>query len=247
MAGGRLADFTDDLAPGAFEIAEALSKCATVQDVSDLFCEAVSQLNMTTVACGMVSGSHAIGPTPFHFMNWPADWMAIYQARHYAKIDPIPRWAIISGKAASWSEIMAALPPKDAGQEVYREVIRYGYREGFVTPVRTADGDLGLVSVCGDRGPLLPDEKLFLQTVSIAALHRANSLMVPPREVSGSTLSTREKECVMLLGQGLTDREISRVLNVSGATVRFHLDNARHKMGARSRAHLTMMLSSRPD
>jgi DNA-binding CsgD family transcriptional regulator len=246
MAGGRLADFTDDLASAAFEIAEALSKCATVQDVSDLFCEATGQLNMTTVASGMVSGPHAQGPT-FHFINWPADWLVIYQARHYAKIDPIPRWAIISGAAASWSEIMAALPPKDAGHEVYREVVRYGYREGFVTPVRTADGDLGLVSVCGDRGPLTPDEKLFLQTISTAALHRANNLMVPPREVTGSTLSTREKECVMLLGQGLTDREISRVLNVSGATVRFHLDNARRKMGARSRAHLTMMLSSRPD
>ena len=142
---------------------------------------------------------------------------------------------------------MASLPPKDAGHEVYREVLRYGYREGCVTPVRTADGDLGLVSVCGDRGPLTSDEKLFLQIVSVAALNRANSLMVAPREISGSTLSTREKECVMLLGQGLTDREISRVLNVSAATVRFHLDNARHKMGARSRAHLTMMISSRPE
>jgi LuxR family quorum sensing-dependent transcriptional regulator len=242
---GRLGDITADLPSAAFEIAGLLSKCATVQDVADLFCEAILPIGMTTVASGMVTGPHAVGATPFHFMNWPSAWLEIYRARSYSKIDPIPRWAIISGAAASWTEIMAALPPKDAGWEVYREVIRYGWSEGYVTPVRTADGDLGLVSVCGDRRSLSPEEKLYLQTVSVAALQRANSLMVASREVSGSALSTREKECVMLLGQGLTDREISQVLNVSAATIRFHLDNARRKTGARSRAHLTMMLSRR--
>jgi DNA-binding CsgD family transcriptional regulator len=247
IAGGRLPDFTDDLASGAFEIAEALSQCATVQEVSDLFIDAIAQVNMTTVASGMVSGPHALARRPFHFNNWPDAWMAVYEARNFPKIDPIPRWAIISGKAVSFTEVIAALPPKDAGHEVYREALRHGFREGFVTPVRTADGDLGLVSVAGDREPLRPDERLFLQTISIAALQRANGLMAAPREISGSTLSTREKECVMLLGQGLTDREIGQVLNVSAATARFHLDNARRKMGARSRAHLTMMLSARPE
>jgi DNA-binding CsgD family transcriptional regulator len=242
---GQLGDSPADLAASAFEIAEALTQCATVQEVSDLFCGTVAQLGMTAAASGMVSGIHAIGDSPFHFVNWPDDWMLMYQARHYAKIDPIPRWAIISGAAVSWSELMAALPPKDAGQEVYREAVRYGYREGFVTPVRTTDGDLGLVSVGGDRVPFRPEEKLFLQIISIAALQRANSLMAPPRDVSGGMLSVREKECVMLLGQGLTDRDIGQVLKVASATVRFHLDNARRKMGARSRAHLTMMLSSR--
>jgi DNA-binding CsgD family transcriptional regulator len=245
VVGGRVADINADLAMAAFEIADVLAKCATVQGVSDLFCETVAQVGMTVAASGMVSGAHAIDGMPFHFVNWPEDWLVMYQARNYAKIDPIPRWAIISGGAVSWSEVMAALPPKDAGHEVFREAVRYGYREGFVTPVRTADGDLGLVSVGGDRSPLRVDEKLFLQTISIAALQRANSLMVPPRDVSSNMLSVRERECVMLLGQGLTDREIGQVLRVVAATVRFHLDNARRKMGARSRAHLTMMLSSR--
>ena len=41
--------------------------------------------------------------------------------------------------------------------------------------------------------------------------------------------------------QGFADNEIARVLAISGETVRFHLNNARRKAGARNRVHLAAM------
>jgi DNA-binding CsgD family transcriptional regulator len=235
------------LPAAAFRAAEDLSACASLAEVSALFAETVAAVGMDASVSAMVSGPVAVSEHPFHFVNWPAEWLVLYRERGFARADPVPRWAIASGAAASWSEIMAALPAKDPGHEAYRAARDLGLREGFVTPVRTAKGDLGLVSAGGDRGGLDTEERLFLQTVSVAALQRADALLKPARDAGGAVLSLRERECVQLLGQGFTDRDISQVLKVSAATTRFHIDNAKKKLGARSRAHLILLVGRGPD
>jgi len=60
----------------------------------------------------------------------------------------------------------------------------------------------------------------------------------------GPGFSPREIDCLALLVQGHTDREIARDLAISHATVRFHLDSARRKTNARSRTHLAALAVS---
>jgi len=61
---------------------------------------------------------------------------------------------------------------------------------------------------------------------------------------SRSGFSPREIDCLSLLVQGHTDREIARGLAITHATVRFHLDSARRKTNARSRTHLAALAVS---
>jgi DNA-binding NarL/FixJ family response regulator len=49
-------------------------------------------------------------------------------------------------------------------------------------------------------------------------------------------LTRRELEAVRLLADGLSNREIAGVMGLAEVTVKLHLHNAFHKMGARSRA-----------
>ena len=56
-----------------------------------------------------------------------------------------------------------------------------------------------------------------------------------------AVFSRRESDCLALLVKGHTDGEIARQLAISHATVRFHLDSARRKAGARSRTHLAAL------
>jgi len=56
-----------------------------------------------------------------------------------------------------------------------------------------------------------------------------------------SELSARERQVVMLLAQGLTDREIGEQLFISVSTVRSHLDRVAEKTGFRRRAELTRL------
>lgn len=57
----------------------------------------------------------------------------------------------------------------------------------------------------------------------------------------GVDLTRRQIQCVVLLANGATDEEIASELAISHATVRFHLDSARRKFQARSRAHLAAL------
>jgi LuxR family quorum sensing-dependent transcriptional regulator len=49
-------------------------------------------------------------------------------------------------------------------------------------------------------------------------------------------LTPRERDALALVAEGKTDWEVSVILSVSAATARFHIDNARRKLGAVNRA-----------
>lgn len=50
-------------------------------------------------------------------------------------------------------------------------------------------------------------------------------------------LSSRERDCLAFMADGRRDKEIADRLEITEATVRFHIDNARRKLGAKNRAH----------
>jgi DNA-binding CsgD family transcriptional regulator len=60
-------------------------------------------------------------------------------------------------------------------------------------------------------------------------------------ESTGPHLSDREKEVLMLLAEGRTDREIADTLFISITTVRSHLDRIRDRTSCRRRADLTRL------
>lgn len=50
-------------------------------------------------------------------------------------------------------------------------------------------------------------------------------------------LSVRERDALMFVAEGKTDWEIATIMGVAESTARFHVDNARRKLGAVNRAH----------
>jgi DNA-binding CsgD family transcriptional regulator len=234
-----------NLGRGLLTFSEAVRACETLEQISALFARTILPLGMTASASGMVTGPKSLGADIFHFVNWPEDWLELYQARGFVKKDPAPRWAIVSGLPVAWSDMLSVLPGGDPGHEVAAAAADWGFTEGFVTPVRSLDGSLGLVSVGGPRPRLGEDEKVFLQSVSAAAFHRAEAISAPAPAPQGAEMfSRRERECIALLNQGFTDREIGVVLGVAESTARFHLDNARRKVGARSRSQLVVLAAT---
>lgn len=50
-------------------------------------------------------------------------------------------------------------------------------------------------------------------------------------------LSPRQRQCLALIADGLTDREIARSMGVGVVTAHRHVADVRTKLGARNRAH----------
>ena len=74
----------------------------------------------------------------------------------------------------------------------------------------------------------------------LAGLILAERLLEVDRTLSDQDeprLTARERDCLTFVAEGKSDWEISVILGVSEATARFHVDNARAKLGAVNRAH----------
>jgi LuxR family transcriptional regulator, quorum-sensing system regulator BjaR1 len=55
-------------------------------------------------------------------------------------------------------------------------------------------------------------------------------------------LTPRERDCLAYVAEGKSDWEISVILTLSESTVRFHVDNARHKLNAVNRTQAVARL-----
>ncbi len=229
---------TLNLGEAALKISREISQATTMNMLSCLFAESVAKIRMTASACGMVAGPKALSENPFYFANWPTDWLKTYIGSGFVKIDPLPRWALISGRPVKWTVLLASLPRGDPGHKVYAAAKVLGFTEGLAVPLRSQTGALGLVTTGGDREALSSDEESFVITIANAVFHKAEQLeplTVPPRF---QAFSRRQLECLSLLHHGFTDKEIAQSLSIKIETVRSHLENARLKVGARSRTHL---------
>jgi DNA-binding NarL/FixJ family response regulator len=60
------------------------------------------------------------------------------------------------------------------------------------------------------------------------------------RAPSGATLTEREMQVATLIAEGLTNKEIGRVLGVSVRTVDAHVEHARAKLGMRARTQIAV-------
>jgi DNA-binding CsgD family transcriptional regulator len=226
----------------AANLAGMLQRIAGSPDMTALeerLAEAIAPLGMSASAGGMLTGPRA---DTIYFMTWDLQWARLYQARNYRTIDPVIRYAIVSGEAGSWSEIYAGFPQRDPGHAVLREARRFGYLEGFATPVRMRDGSLGLVSIGGAQRSFTAEERAILEAVSTATLRRAESFFGDPAPAEPiQPLSPRERETVELLRQGLTDAEMAQAMCVGVTTVRTYVEAARRKLQARNRTHLASL------
>ena len=107
------------------------------------------------------------------------------------------------------------------------------HKDGLVIPIHV---DGALVWGAGFTGP---DPQLVqsVQSVLSAAVHAAFTRFRELLDSNGrlSPLSPRESECLRWVADGKTDFEVGKILNISPRTVRFHIRNAKEKLGVATR------------
>jgi len=221
------------------EVMGLLDAAQTLEELGERTLRVISAWQLTAVASGIIAGSKAATANRFHFMHWSAGFAQRYAEEGLQAEDPVPRWARASGMPATFSEIIKRLRSKDPAHRVIEVAREFGYYEGLCVPMRAADGSLGVVSMTGDRAEFSDEE--FRDLVAIASLvfRRAERIeRSDARAQIAPILTLREIELLPFLVHGHSDREIASLNGISEATVRFHLKNARIKIGAVSRTHL---------
>lgn len=89
------------------------------------------------------------------------------------------------------------------------------------------------------------DEALAVQLAGLMLTERLMTFApVPEDDADNIRLTPRERDVLRWVAEGKSDWEISVILGLSEATVRFHVDNARRKLHAATRAHAVARLAA---
>ena len=105
--------------------------------------------------------------------------------------------------------------------------------DGVVVPVHDRGTLIWYVAFAGLRPDLSPASVAMMSCATHAGYARFRELM--DSTAPHSPLTPRESECLMLVAQGKTDEEIAAALEISTRTVRFHVGNAKSKLGVSTR------------
>jgi LuxR family quorum sensing-dependent transcriptional regulator len=88
------------------------------------------------------------------------------------------------------------------------------------------------------------DEARAIHVAGLVLTERLMEFVAPPNDAPALTLTDRERDCLAFVADGRTDWQIAALLGISEPTVRFHLNNARRKLGAVNRAQAVARLVS---
>jgi DNA-binding CsgD family transcriptional regulator len=106
--------------------------------------------------------------------------------------------------------------------------------EGLIVPAYRGEtgGVVLFVGADPDKDSIV---RSALHLLAHSALEQITRLAAHPRRKDVGLLSPREIECLRWAAAGKTDVEIGRILTISPRTTRFHIENAKKKLGVSTR------------
>jgi LuxR family transcriptional regulator, quorum-sensing system regulator LasR len=221
-------------------------RMATMDNLARGVCALVAPFGYPGVASGRLGRGGA--PETFHFANWTPGWLEFYLASGFLRIDPVPLWALASGRPIGVVELRALVPRGHPSHKVFDAARSYGISGGNIVPQRAADNQVGAVAFVGACDPRSAGERFALRALAGIVFDRAEALSgraLPPHiPLPPPELTTREQECLQHMIAGRSTLRIAEAMAVSEATVRFHAANLRLKTGAANRAELTALAVS---
>ncbi|MFA7239409.1 MAG: LuxR family transcriptional regulator [Sulfuricellaceae bacterium] len=172
----------------------------------------------------------------FVFSGYPEAWIETYQKRDYLSIDPVIEHCSGHATPLVWRD---GIFDTAARREFWEEARGAGLASGVSVPLRGTFGESGLFNLANSssnsaavRHCAAAAEKAYLLS---AYLHEAlQNLVFQPEGYAlraRPSLTEREQACLVRWADGLAAEDIADLLNLSGRTVRFHLENVKDKLG----------------
>jgi DNA-binding CsgD family transcriptional regulator len=223
---------------------ECAARCAAGDDLPTLiadFQRTIRSFGFAASSCGAWVGLGNARTHRFFFLDWPPDWIALYQTRGMFARDPIVSEARRRMAPFLWRE-MSRLSEDEAA--VLAATRMHGWVDGFVVPIHGPAGYQGVVSLAASAPLRLdPLDRAVLETMATTIHHRCRSA-VGFGSVSHALahLTARELECLRWVASGKTDWEIGRLLGIAAATAHYHVEHAKKKLAVRSRVQAVALL-----
>jgi DNA-binding CsgD family transcriptional regulator len=167
--------------------------------------------------------------------GYSLEWQRLYGERNFIMVDPTVAYCQTETTPLVWSENLYT----EHSFELMEEARRHGLGYGLSVPVHQSPKVKSMISLARDQ-PI--EEGEMWQLVDTGKVLAACAHMVAGRVIIPSLLaqrrpklSGRELECLKWVAQGKSSWAIGEMLNLSEATVNFHITNVMKKMDVASR------------
>lgn len=180
--------------------------------------------------------AHMRGTDSWIVSNYPEEWQQRYLANNYFASDPVITNAKRMMRPFNWS----GRDMHRHGAEISRfanEAGEFGIRSGFAVPIRVGFGGTALLTFASSRRELDPvGIRDLAQAATATAFAHINLVRLSATALRAAeiALSPREATCLKWASFGKTKAETARMTGLSEKTVRFYLDQAMGKLGARN-------------
>ncbi|MBI0329421.1 helix-turn-helix transcriptional regulator [Burkholderia plantarii] len=171
--------------------------------------------------------------------TYPAPLLDRYRQAGYLAIDPTVRIGARSRDVVVWSDTLFAKTPR-----FWDEARDFGLRAGLAQSTWGRGGLFTLLSLARERPAVTMAEAAELRPYLLMLAECASAKLQQLIDMEGARryaqrLSPREIEVLKWSALGKTAFEASEQLGVTSATVQFHLQNAKRKLGVTTKIQAT--------
>lgn len=221
-----------------------ISQARDAHQCSDAFRRALRRYEPDKFACGEIDLKRRQRAV-FYGMHWSEAWKKFYLENLYLERDPLLRFIETTDDSFTWSELRHSARLTADERDIFKTLERLGWVDGFVLPIPKSGSHKGLVSVVCKHALDEKEDKTFLSLAAFCYFFRVRSIVTEKDfPVLPFGLTRREFECLTLVANGMSDREIANALGISLATASEHVKGAMSRMEASTRSEAVAIASS---
>lgn len=224
-----------------FELIDKISQSEKLNEGHEVLRTALNAYGLDHVVYIAVNLPTEKRSTPLVAMTYSADWQKHYSQNDYVDIDPVVKAGVGGILPVDWASLDRKHPTV---KKFFGEAQEFKIAgQGLSIPVRGRHGEFALFSVTSQmkaeewnrlKDRYMRDFMLFAYNFHTFAL---NAEHIEAGEAYRDKLSFREIECLRWTAMGKSAWDAGQIMGVSERTVKFHLENARAKLGAMNTTH----------
>jgi len=225
----------------------SLRECDNPAQLRSVMTQQLSLLNLNLWMIAVQIPSSLEAPETYGINNYDDEWWQEYIENNWIIHDPIPRYCLDHDQPrfwtlTGWADISGHRWEQDdqVAADFFRKVEQFGVHSGLIMPYHPSDNARAGINLPHPEPIESSREKLMLARVWVyAALPEiiANVQRVY-RRLKGELsvrLTPREKEILLLVGEGLTAKAAADRLNISFRTVEHYLASVQRKLEVSNR------------
>lgn len=217
------------------------NRAKTSEDVFDILKATLAQYGYDRICYTLATDHPHFGLKAGHgiLRNYPEDWMKYYTEQNYYGCDPVPKTCFRENKLFLWSDMIAKGGWSERVINMMQEARDATLYDGLCVPFHGPHASVAGLGVASSHGKIEMDDD---QKSFITAIATQFHLAFGEREATKSQavhilLTAREQEILTWAAEGKSDHVIADLMNISYATVRFHMGNVFKKLDANERTY----------